>query len=51
LSFGLGGQYGPGLGKIEDDNNVVINNPAWRWNAFLAVDIPLFNLANTPRKK
>ena len=50
LSFGIGGQYGPGLGKIEDDNDVVINNPAWRWNAFLAVDIPLFNLANTPRR-
>ncbi|HEX5112955.1 MAG TPA: hypothetical protein VFV79_08915 [Saprospiraceae bacterium] len=50
LSFGIGGQYGPGLGKIEDDNDVVINNPAWRWNAFIAVDIPLFNLANTPRR-
>lgn len=50
ISFGIGGQYGPGLGKIEDDKDVVINNPAWRWNAFLAVDIPLFNLANTPRR-
>ena len=46
LSFGIGGQYGPGLGTIDDNNGPVINNPGWRWNAFLAVDIPLFNIVN-----
>lgn len=46
LSIGVGGQYGPGLGKISVDNVTVVNSPQWRWNAFLAVDIPFFNLLN-----
>lgn len=46
LSVGIGGQYGPGLGKVSVDNIAVVNNPRWRWNAFLAVDIPFFTLMN-----
>jgi hypothetical protein len=46
LSFGFGAQYGPGLSKIDAGNNTVITNPSWRWNAFLAVDIPFFNIIN-----
>jgi uncharacterized protein (DUF433 family) len=46
LSIGIGGQYGPGLSKIDAGGNTVITNPSWRWNAFLAVDIPFFNLMN-----
>jgi len=50
LALGVGGQYGPGLGKIETTGNTIANNPQWRWNIFLAVDIPFFNLANNPKK-
>uniref|UniRef100_A0A502F7J9 Uncharacterized protein n=1 Tax=Flavobacterium pectinovorum TaxID=29533 RepID=A0A502F7J9_9FLAO len=46
LSFGVGGQYGPGLSKINVDGTTVVGNPSWRWNMFLAVDIPFFNLMN-----
>ena len=40
LSIGIGGQYGPGLVKVGSE----IINPSWRWNAFLAVDIPIVNI-------
>lgn len=46
LSLGFGGQYGPGLSKIDAGNTTVIANPSWRWNLFLAVDIPFFTLKN-----
>lgn len=46
LAVGFGGQYGPGLSKIDAGNNIVITNPSWRWNLFLAVDIPFFTLKN-----
>ena len=49
LSLGFGGQYGPGLSKVSDSAVDVNNNPYWRWSIFLSVDIPLFNLRNTPR--
>jgi hypothetical protein len=51
LSVGLGGQYGPGLSSINSTGNTVIDNPYWRWSAFLAVDIPLFNIYNKERKR
>lgn len=51
LSIGFGGQYGPGLSKIDADNNTEVSNPYWKWNAFLSVDIPLFNLANKAKVK
>jgi hypothetical protein len=48
LAIGIGGQYGPGLFKVEGNDTGgtrnVYKNPEWRWNIFLAVDIPLFNL-------
>jgi hypothetical protein len=50
LSFGIGAQYGPGLGKVDVSGATVINGPTWRWNAFLAVDIPFFTLKNNPKK-
>ncbi|REG90452.1 hypothetical protein [Flavobacterium aquicola] len=46
LSLGFGAQYGPGLSKIDTGGNTVITNPSWRYNVFLAVDIPFFNLMN-----
>ncbi|NBC07313.1 MAG: hypothetical protein GVY26_08975 [Bacteroidetes bacterium] len=45
ISLGVGGQYGPGLSSIES-NRVVQDDPSWRWQVFLAVDIPLVNLWN-----
>jgi len=50
LSVGFGGQYGPGLTKIDAGGNTNVVNPAWRWNVFVSVDIPFFNLF-TIRKK
>lgn len=50
LSLGVGGQYGPGLSKINAAGKTQVLNPSWRWNVFLSVDIPLFNLC-TVRKK
>lgn len=50
LSLGFGAQYGPGLSKIETSGNTVINNPSWRWNAFLSVDIPFFTLGNKAKR-
>ena len=49
LSVGFGGQYGPGLSKIDAGGNATVVNPSWRWNAFLAVDLPLFNIVNKNR--
>jgi hypothetical protein len=46
LALGFGAQYGPGLSKIDAGNLNVSTNPFWRWNFFLAVDLPFFNLAN-----
>jgi hypothetical protein len=49
LAIGVGGQYGPGLSKITNTGATVIGNPSIRVNAFLAVDLPLFNLYNKNR--
>lgn len=46
VSLGYGTQYGPGLSKIDVNGNANVVNPSWRWNFFLAVDLPLFNLMN-----
>ena len=46
LSLGFGGQYGPGLNEIDSNGTAIVDNPSWRVNAFLAVDIPLFNIFN-----
>jgi len=51
LAFGFGGQYGPGLSKIDAGTKTVLNNPGWRWNFFLTVDLPFFNLVNTSKEK
>jgi hypothetical protein len=50
ISLGLGAQYGPGLGKVENSGNRIENNPQWKFNIFVAVDIPFFNLINTPKR-
>jgi len=49
LALGVGGQYGPGLSRITASNNVVQDDPSWRWQVFLAVDIPIFTLWNRGR--
>jgi len=46
LSIGFGAQYGPGLSKIDATGTTNVINPTWRFNAFLAVDLPFFNLIN-----
>jgi len=50
LSIGFGGQYGPGLSKIDPGNGIAAVNPYWRWSFFLAVDLPFFNLVNRTKK-
>lgn len=49
LAFGLGAQYGPGLSKIERDNTLISNNPSWRYNFSLTVDLPFFTLSHQPK--
>ncbi|MBT1704737.1 hypothetical protein [Chryseosolibacter indicus] len=48
IGIGIGTQYGPGLFEVNSQGpGQTVNsyeNPSWRWNAFVAVDIPLFNL-------
>ncbi|MGN6339435.1 MAG: hypothetical protein ACTHML_00585 [Ginsengibacter sp.] len=51
LSLGIGAQYGPGLSKIDSDNSTIVNNPSWRGNFFLAVDMPFFTLKNKVKNK
>lgn len=46
LALGVGGQYGPGLSRIETDGKVIVNDSKWRWNVFLSVDIPFFTISN-----
>jgi len=50
ITFGAGAQYGPGLGKIDNAGSPVITNPSWRYNVFLAVDIPFFNILTVKYK-
>lgn len=52
LAFGLGAQYGPGLSTIDINAGIpVVLNPEWRFNAFLSVDLPFFNLVNSTHKR
>lgn len=52
LAFGLGAQYGPGLSKINvDAGTPVVLNPKWRFNLFLSVDLPFFNLINSTQHR
>jgi hypothetical protein len=52
VSIGIGAQYGPGLFSIDNkDNSSIINSPNWRVGAFIAVDIPMFNIYNNPKRK
>jgi hypothetical protein len=46
LSLGFGAQYGPGLSKIDGTGAASVINPSWRFNLFLGVDLPFFNLIN-----
>jgi len=46
LAFGLGSQYGPGLTQLKTDGGTVLNNPKWRFNLFLSVDMPLLTFRN-----
>jgi hypothetical protein len=49
LSLGFGAQYGPGLSKIDGNGITDVINPSWRFNIFLGVDLPFFNLVNKSR--
>lgn len=49
VAVGLGGQYGPGI--YHSNNTINQIQPGWRWNAFIAVDIPFFNISNRVRTK
>lgn len=50
LALSIGGQYGPGLARIESSGSTIIE-PSWRWGMSLTVDIPLFTLSNWEKKK
>jgi hypothetical protein len=51
ISLGIGAQYGPGLSSVNpDDKTTVVNAPNWRVGAFLAVDIPMFNIWNVNKR-
>ncbi len=43
LSFNLGGQLGPNLRRVNDNNNDYSNKTYFRLSASLVVDIPVFN--------
>jgi len=43
LSYGLGGQLGPQLRKIENTGSTIDNKVNYSFKVFLAVDIPLLN--------
>lgn len=45
LAIGIGGQYGPGLVKIDE----ALIDPKWRLNIFLVVDIPVINITRGSR--
>lgn len=49
LALGFGGQYGPGLSSINTSGQTTVANPSWRWNFFLTVDLPLFNIWNVTK--
>lgn len=45
ITLGLGAQLGPNLRRIDVGGNAQIDRvQAWRWGAFLSVDIPVFHL-------
>jgi hypothetical protein len=49
LSLGIGSQYGPGLLSLKQ--NDVEFSPTWRWNIFIAVDLPILNLVQGQKGK
>ena len=49
IAIGVGGQYGPGLYKVEKDKNHITNS-TWIWRAFISVDIPLATIYNRKKK-
>ncbi len=52
ISFGTGAQFTPLLRSISDESNVELNiASSIRWTMFVAVDIPLMNIAVKGRKK
>lgn len=51
LALAFGAQYGPGLSKIDTQGNANVINPSWRFNLFLTVDLPLFNIWNVTKTK
>ena len=45
IAFGIGAQYLPKLREITDNQNIILNRAnGFRATAFIAVDLPLFNI-------
>ncbi len=44
VSIGFGGQMGPALRQIDAQSATISDGVNWRWGAFIAIDIPVFNL-------
>lgn len=56
LALNAGLQFGPMLREIADNpatgqTSATIENPRWRWNIGLTVDIPIFNVYTRPRTR
>lgn len=49
ISFGVGCNWSPLITNVEKDKITVASKNAFRYQAFIAVDIPLLNFHNKPR--
>jgi uncharacterized membrane-anchored protein YhcB (DUF1043 family) len=49
ISLGFGGHFLPLLSKVEQDAITLADKKRFRWQAFLAVDIPILNFYNKSR--
>jgi hypothetical protein len=49
VSIGFGGSWMPLLTKVEQDAITTADKQRFRWQAFIAVDIPLLHFYNRPR--
>ncbi|MBI9067373.1 MAG: hypothetical protein JEZ09_08785 [Salinivirgaceae bacterium] len=49
LSIGIGGQYGPGLSEVGNENIAIANPSNWRFGFSVVIDIPIVNIYNKPK--
>ena len=45
FSLGVGSQYGPRVRSITGANGVQSQSSAWRWGAFVGMDVPIFSFS------